>query len=643
MIKIEFPDGNKREYEKGIKAIDVASSISKSLAKNVIAIKVNDSMVDPLYEINEDSKIFFYKFEDKEGREVYWHSSAHIMASAVKRLFPNVKVTIGPSIEEGFYYDFDSEPFTEDDLRKIEKEMAKIVKSGEKFERKNVSKDEALKFFGDQNESYKVEIINDLPDDVQISCYSHGEFTDLCRGPHLANTSKVKEIKLLATSGAYWRGDVTKKMLQRIYGITFPEKEMMDLFLKRREEAAKRDHRKLGKDLKLFTFMQESPGCPFYLPNGMTVRNELINYWRMEHKKDGYMEIQTPIMLNQGLWETSGHWANYRENMFISETEGMTYAIKPMNCPGGILVYNSELHSYRDLPLKVAELGHVHRNEFSGALSGLFRVRSFVQDDAHIYMREDQIKDEILGVLRLVDRIYSTFGIEYDLELSTRPEKSIGTDEAWEIATEGLREALVEYGKGFKINEGDGAFYGPKIDIHLRDAIGRTHQCGTIQLDMNLPARFDMYYIDENSQKKRPVMIHRAIYGSIERFLGLTLEHFGGFLPLWMSPVQVMVIPVSDKFNDAAKRIYNELDENGIRVEIDLRNEKVGYKIREADGIRKTPYMLVIGEKEESGGNLSVRQHKKGDIGEFSKEDFFKMLKEEIKSRKLPDGYKLEL
>ncbi|PIE78448.1 MAG: threonine--tRNA ligase, partial [Candidatus Delongbacteria bacterium] len=591
MIKIKFPDDSVREYESGILAIQVASSISKSLAKEIIAIKVNERLVDATFPILEDSSIIFYKFEDREGKDVFWHSSAHIMAQAVKRLFPNVKVAIGPSIEEGFYYDFEAEPFTDQDLAKIEKEMVKIVKANYKFERKEVSKDEAMKMFEEDGEIYKTELIENLPPEEVISCYSQGEFMDLCRGPHIPNMSKIKAIKLLSTSGAYWRGDVKNKMLQRIYGITFPSKDMLAIFLKRREEAQKRDHRKLGKDLKLFAFMPEAPGSPFYLPNGMIVREKLIEYWREEHRKDNYSEIQTPIMLNQGLWETSGHWGNYKENMFISETEGTKYAIKPMNCPGGILVYNSELHSYRDLPLKVAELGHVHRNEFSGALSGLFRVRSFVQDDAHIYMREDQIKGEILGVLALIDRIYSTFGLDYHLELSTKPEKAIGTDEAWEIATAGLREALEEYGKGFVINEGDGAFYGPKIDIHIKDALGRTHQCGTIQLDMNLPERFGMYYIDENSEKKQPVMIHRALYGSIERFLGLILEHFGGFLPLWLSPVQVMVIPVSDKFNEYAQKVYNEILSQGIRVELDQRSEKVGYKIREADGIRKIPYM----------------------------------------------------
>lgn len=643
MINITFPDGNIREFDQGIKAIEVAKKLSKSLAKETVAFEVNGTMVNATYELTEDSSIKFYNFEDPKGKEVYWHSSAHVLAEAVKRLFPNVKVAIGPAIEEGFYYDFEAEPFTEADLRKIEKEMQKIFKSGVGFERKEVSRSEALEFFGKDDEKYKVDLIERLDENAVITTYTQGHFTDLCRGPHLQNTSKIKFIKLLTTSGAYWRGDVNQPMLQRIYGITFPKKDDLDLYLKRREEAEKRDHRKLGRDLDLFSFRPEAPGIPFYHHYGMILREKLIEYWRFEHYRDGYQEIQTPLMMTKDLWEKSGHWENYRENMFVTQTEGLDFAIKPMNCPGGMLWYKNTQHSYRELPLRVCELGHVHRNEFSGALSGLFRVRSFVQDDAHIFMRPSQIKDEILDVLKLNQRIYETFGLEYHVELSTRPEKAIGTDESWELATNGLREALEEYGAGYVVNEGDGAFYGPKIDIYVRNAVGKQWQCGTIQLDMNLPERFDLTYVDENSEKQRVVMIHRALYGSLERFMGIILEHFGGFMPLWAAPVQVKVIPVSDKFNDFAKKVNQNLLDEGFRSELDSRSEKVGYKIREADGVKKTPYMLVIGEKEIETGKFTVRQHKKGDIGEFELEKLISRMKDEVKTKKLPEGYKIEL
>ncbi len=643
MITIKFPNGDLKEFQSGITPIEIAKGISKSLAKKAVAFEINGKMVDPTYTITEDAEFKLYEFSDRKGKDVYWHSSAHILAEAVIRLFPDVKIAFGPAIEEGFYYDFDHEPFTDEDLIKIEKEMKKIVKAGNAFTKKIISKEEALNIFTEKKEIYKTEFISELDENVEISIYTQGAFTDFCRGPHLLNTSKVKEIKLLSTSGAYWRGDVKNPMLQRIYGITFPTKEEMDLFLKRREEAKKRDHRKLGKDLDLFSFLPEAPGIPFYHNKGMLVREKLIEYWREEHRKDNYQEIQTPLLMTKGLWETSGHWDNYRENMFTTETEGVEFAVKPMNCPGGMLWYRQTHHSYRELPMRVAELGHVHRNEFSGSLSGLFRVRSFVQDDAHIFMREEQIKDEVLGVLNLLDRIYTTFGLDYSLELSTKPEKAIGTDEQWEIATSALREALEEYGRPYSINEGDGAFYGPKIDIPVKNALGKEWQCGTIQLDMQLPERFDLTYIDDNSNKQRVIMVHRALYGSIERFLGIILEHFGGYLPLWVAPIQVSLIPVSEKFADFAKKIANELKKHDIRVDLDLRNEKVGYKIREADGLKKINYMLVIGEKEVNEGFFSVRKHKEGDIGEFKLEEFINILVKEIKTKALPTEYKIEL
>lgn len=644
MIKITFPNGDVKEYESGILAIEVAKKISKSLAKEIVAVKFNNEMIDFATPLTADGSINFYKFSDDEGKEVYWHSTAHIMAQAVKRLFPEVKVAIGPSIEEGFYYDFESEPFTDEDLVQIEKEVKKILKAGIPFERKIVNRNEALDFFKKDNEQYKVEIINELPEDSTITMYTQGDFTDLCRGPHIGNTSRIKQFKILSTSGAYWRGDSNNTMLQRIYGISFPTSDEMELFLKRREEAAKRDHRKLGRELDLFSFTQEAPGIPFYHHNGILVVNKLKEYWRYEHEKDDYQEIQTPLIMTRDLWETSGHWQNYKENMFTTETEGQDFAIKPMNCPGGMLWYKSTQHSYRELPMRVGEFGLVHRNEFSGALSGLFRVRSFVQDDAHIFMRENQIKDEILNVLNLCDRIYKTFGLEYHLELSTRPEeKYIGSLEQWNVAEDGLKSALEEWGMPYKINAGDGAFYGPKIDIYVRSAIGKQWQCGTVQLDMQLPERFDLTYINENSEKERVVMIHRALYGSIERFLGIILEHFGGFFPLWIAPVQVTVIPVSEKFAEFAENAYNKLKSAGFRVSYDDRAEKVGYKIREADGVKKTPYMLVVGEKEMTTGLFTVRQHKKGNIGELELDTFITRLNEEIKTKKLPEGYKIEL
>ncbi|MBN2858126.1 MAG: threonine--tRNA ligase [Candidatus Delongbacteria bacterium] len=643
MINLELPDGSKRQYSGSIMAIEVAKDISPESARSVLCVEIDGKMFDLRHEIDKDSKIRFIDFSDDKGKEIYWHSTSHIMAEAVVRVFPKVKVAIGPAIEQGFYYDFESEPFTEDDLVKIEKEVKKIIKENQRFERKEVSREEALEMFRSKGEIYKVELIEALPEGKTISVYTNGEFTDLCRGPHLISSSVVKKFKILSTSGAYWRGDSKNTMLQRIYGISFPTQEELDYFLKVREEAEKRDHRKLGRELDLFSFHQEAPGIPFYHHNGVIVKQLLIDYWRYEHNIDGYQEIQTPQLMTKSLWETSGHWMNYKDNMFVTEMEDMENALKPMNCPGGMLWYKSRLHSYRELPLRVSELGHVHRKEFSGALTGLFRVIAFTQDDAHIFMRSEQIKDEILGVIRLTDRIYRTFGLEYSLALSTRGEKYIGKLEDWEIATKGLQDALDEYGQPYVINEGDAAFYGPKIDIYVKNALGKAWQCGTVQLDMNLPERFDLNYIDENSDKKRVIMIHRALYGSLERFLGIILEHFGGFFPLWLTPVQIAVIPVSDKYNDFAQEVHRRLLDNGFRAELDDRSEKVGYKIRELEAVRKIPYMLVIGEKERDTGRFTVRKHKAGDIGEFGFEEITGIMKEENDKKILPEGYKIEL
>ncbi|HXK49557.1 MAG TPA: threonine--tRNA ligase [Clostridiales bacterium] len=643
MIKVKFPDGNVKEYAEGTLAIEVAKSISPSLAKEVIAVQIDGKLKDLGSVLESDCSVKFIKFSDPEGKDVYWHSTSHIMAQAVVRLFPGTKVAIGPSIEQGFYYDFEHEPFTDDELEKVEKEVQKIIKENQKFERKVVSRNEALDFFSSKNEIYKVELIEALPEGETISMYTNGEFTDLCRGPHLMGTGSVKKFKVLSSSGAYWRGDSKNAMLQRIYGISFPTQEEMDFFLKVREEAEKRDHRRIGRELDLFSFHPEAPGMPFYHHNGMIVKQLLIDYWRYEHNIDGYKEIQTPQLMSKTLWETSGHWFNYKENMFTTETEGTEFAVKPMNCPGGMLWYKAGLHSYRELPMRISELGHVHRKEFSGALTGLFRVMAFTQDDAHIFMTPSQIKQEILGVIRLTDRIYRTFGLEYSLALSTRGDKYIGDLENWEVATNGLKAALDEYGMPYVVNEGDAAFYGPKIDIYVKNALGKAWQCGTVQLDMNLPERFDLTYVDENSDKKRVIMIHRALYGSIERFLGIILEHFGGFFPLWLAPVQVIIMPVSERFNDFASEVRNKLTEAGFRVEFDERSEKIGYKIREAEGVKKVPYMLVIGEKEKDTGAFTVRQHKKGNIGEFSLSDFIEKIRNEAGKRILPEGYKIEI
>ena len=576
-----------------------------------------------------------YTFENEEYRRTYWHTCSHVLAQAVKRLYPEVKLAIGPSIENGFYYDLDSPfPITPEIMEKIEGEMRKICKEKLKLERFELPREEAIKFMEEKGEPYKVELIQDLPEDAHISFYKQGEFTDLCAGPHLDSTGRIKgnAIKLTACNAAYWRGDSNRETLQRIYGIAFPKKDELDEYLQRIEEAKKRDHRKLGKELGLFMLRDEGPGFPFFLPKGMVLKNTLIDYWRQVHKKYGYVEISTPVILNRKLWERSGHWDHYKQNMYTTVIDEEDYAIKPMNCPGGMLVYASEPHSYRELPLRVGELGLVHRHELSGALHGLFRVRCFTQDDAHIFMTPDQMKDVIQETVRLFDEVYSTFGLSYTIELSTMPEDHIGTVEEWEHNQDILKNAITDMGKTFEVNEGDGAFYGPKLDFHLADSLGRTWQCGTIQLDMQLPERFELEYTGEDGQKHRPVMIHRVVLGSIERFIGVITEHFAGAFPTWLSPVQVKLLPITDRAAAYADQVAAALDAAGFRVETDHRNEKIGKKIREAQ-LEKVPYMLVVGDKEAEDGTVSVRHRAEGDLGVMSQADFIAMLRDVVDSK----------
>lgn len=627
-VQITLKDGIKKSYPKGITLYEIAEDISKRLAKEALAAKVNGVLKDLSYKVEEDCQVEILTFDDEEGRQVFWHSSSHVMAQAVKRLFPEVKLAIGPAIDEGFYYDFErEESFSPSDLEKIEKEMAKIIAQDYAFTRQDISRLEALKDLEEQNELYKVELVQDLPEDANISFYKQGEFTDLCAGPHIPSTGKIKAFKLTSLAGAYWRGDERNKMLQRIYGISFPKKSMLDEYLARIEEAKKRDHRKLGKELDLFSLHEEGPGFPFFHPKGMVLWNILIDFWRREHIKRGYQEIKTPIILNEQLWRRSGHWDHYKENMYFTKIDEMDYAVKPMNCPGSILMYKTHSHSYRDLPIRLGELGIVHRHEKSGVLHGLMRVRCFTQDDAHIFMMPSQIEDEILGVIDLVDYFYKIFGFEYNVELSTRPEDSMGSDELWEQATSALQKALEKKGMPYKINEGDGAFYGPKIDFHLKDSLGRTWQCGTIQLDFQMPERFDLTYIGPDGEKHRPVMIHRVVFGSIERFIGILIEHYGGAFPVWLAPVQARILPISEKHLDYGGQVKQRLEEAGIRVELDERNEKIGYKIRDAQ-VQKVPYMLIVGDKEASENTVSVRVREKGDIGQKTIESFI----EEVKS-----------
>ncbi len=633
MIRITLKDGIVKEYQKGITVREVAESISAGLARATLAGEVNGKVTELDFKMESDCRLNLLTFEDEGGRLAYRHTASHVLAQAVKRLYPDARLAIGPAIDTGFYYDFEREkPFSIEELDSIEKEMEKIIKEDLKLERFVLPRNEAIKFMEEKGEPYKVELIKDLPEGEEISFYKQGGFTDLCAGPHLVGTGKLKAVKLLSVAGAYWRGNEKNKMLQRIYGTAFPKKSQLDEYLFRMEEAKKRDHRKLGRELDLFDILDEGPGFPFFMPKGMILRNLLEDFWRSEHKKGGYQEIKTPVILNKELWLKSGHWDTYKENMYTVDIDEQEFAIKPMNCPGGILVFKRKLHSYRDLPQRMGELGLVHRHELSGALHGLMRVRCFTQDDAHIFMTPEQITDEIVGVINLIDDFYKVFGFKYNVELSTRPENSIGSDEMWELSTEGLKKALDFKGIKYTVNEGDGAFYGPKIDFHLEDSIGRTWQCGTIQLDMNLPERFDLSYIGPDGEKHRPVMIHRVVFGSIERFIAILTEHFAGAFPTWLSPVQVKILPLVDKHHDYAYQVKKLLEAENIRVEVDVRNEKIGYKIREAQ-MEKTPYMLVIGDKELEGRLVSVRSRKDGDSGAITPEQFAEKISDEIKNK----------
>ena len=633
MINITFPDGSVRQYDDGVTAHQIAESISPRLRKATLAAELDGKLYDAELPIHGDHSIKLLTFADEGGRWTYRHTGSHVLAQAVKRLWPEVKLAIGPAIDNGFYYDFDTDiPFSPEDFPKIEAEMAKIVAENHPLERFELPREEAIKFMQEREEPYKVELINDLPEDAVISFYRQGEFVDLCAGPHLESTGKCKNIKLMSVAGAYWRGSEKNKMLKRLYATAFEKKSDLDDYLTMLEEAKKRDHRKLGKELGLFTIMDEGPGFPFFLPKGMVLKNNLIDYWREVHKRYGYVEVSTPIMLNRGLWERSGHWDHYKNNMYTTVIDDNDFAIKPMNCPGGMLVYQTEMHSYRDLPYRIGELGLVHRHELSGALHGLFRVRCFTQDDAHIFMTWDQMKDEIKNVVRLFDEVYSTFGLKYEIELSTMPEDHIGEVETWDRATETLKEAITEFGKEYVINEGDGAFYGPKLDFHIADCLGRTWQCGTIQLDMQLPERFELEYTGADGAKHRPVMIHRVVFGSIERFIGVITEHFAGAFPTWLAPVQVKLMAMTDRTHDAVNDLADKLNAAGIRVETDLRNEKIGFKIREAQ-MQKIPYMLIIGDKEVENGVVAVRSRKAGDLGTMTLDAFIERINEEVRTK----------
>lgn len=630
-MKIQLKDGSVKEYQKPVMVIDVARDISEGLGRAACAGEVNGDIVDLRYVINKDCNLSILTFNDEEGKAAFRHTASHILAQAIKRLYPNAKLAIGPSIKDGFYYDIDFEkPFTADEIELVEKEMKKIVKEDLEITRFTLARHEAIELMKSKGENYKVELIEDLPKEAELSFYKQGEYVDLCAGPHLMSTKYVKAFKLTKIAGAYWRGSEKNKMLTRIYGTAFLKNSDLEEYLTLLEEAAKRDHRKLGKELGLVTLMDEGPGFPFFLPKGMVLKNLLLNYWRKIHDREGYVEISTPIMLDRKLWETSGHWDHYRENMYTTVIDDEDFAIKPMNCPGGMLVYKSQPHSYKELPLRIGELGLVHRHEKSGALHGLMRVRCFTQDDAHIFMTEEQITSEIKGVVRLIDEVYKKFGFKYHVELSTKPENSIGSEEDWELATNALKQALDQMNLEYVINEGDGAFYGPKIDFHLEDSIGRTWQCGTIQLDFQLPLRFEAEYIGADGNKHRPIMIHRVVFGSIERFIGILIEHYAGKFPLWLAPVQVKVLPISDKFSDYADEILAALKNQEIRCEIDKRNEKIGYKIREAQ-LEKVPYMIIAGQNEMDSNMVSVRSRDNGDIGIVEIEAFIKMLNSESK------------
>ena len=636
MINVTLKGGEIRQYEAGTTALDVAKALGSGLYKAACACKINGEPCDLRTALPDGCELAILTFDDAEGKHAFWHTASHIMAQAVKRLYPDVKLTIGPAIENGFYYDFDAgEPLTPETLEKIEAEMKQIVKEALPLERFELSPNEAVKLMEAKNEPYKVELIGEHAGKGEpISFYRQGEFTELCAGPHLLDTGRVKAFKLTSCTGAYWRGDAKNQMLQRIYGTAFPKQAALDEYLARMEEAKKRDHRKLGKELELFTIMEEGPGFPFFLPKGMVLKNLLIDYWREIHREAGYQEISTPMILSRSLWERSGHWAHYKENMYTTVIDEEDYAIKPMNCPGGMLVYKTKPRSYRDLPLRVGELGLVHRHELSGALHGLMRVRCFTQDDAHIFMTPDQIKEEIKGVVALIDKVYGTFGFPYKIELSTMPEDHMGELADWERATDALRGAITELGYAYEVNEGDGAFYGPKLDFHLQDCLGRTWQCGTIQLDFQLPERFELEYTGADGQKHRPIMIHRVVFGSIERFIGILIEHFAGAFPLWLAPEQVRILPISERHHEKAREIYQQLFDAGMRVEIDERSEKIGYKIREAQ-LQKIPYMLIIGDKEAESGTVSVRRRGEGDLGAVKTEAFLATALAEITAKQM--------
>lgn len=635
MIKITLPDGSVRECEKGTKIYDIASGISEGLARNALCAGLNGKLTGLDTPVEEDAELRIYTFKDEEGREVYRHTTSHILAQAVKNIYPTVKLAIGPAIKDGFYYDFEFKtPITQEDFPKIEAEMQRIIKANLPLVRKELSRQEAEALFRKFAEDYKIELLSAIPEGEAVSTYTQGEFTDLCRGPHLSSTGKVKAFKLTSVAGAYWRGDSKNKMLTRIYGTCFDKKADLEAYITRMEEAKKRDHRKLGKELDLYDILPEGPGFPFFYPKGMVLRNILENFWREEHIKAGYVEIKTPMILNRDLWYRSGHWDHYKDNMYGVKIDDEDYAIKPMNCPGGMLVYKRSLHSYRDLPIRMGELGLVHRHELSGALHGLMRVRCFTQDDAHIFMMPEQIESEIIGVVKLIDRFYKVFGFKYSVELSTRPQDFMGSVEQWDKATEALKSALNKLKQPFTVNEGDGAFYGPKIDFHLEDCIGRTWQCGTIQLDFQMPERFDLTYTGSDGEKHRPVMIHRVVFGSIERFMGILTEQYAGAFPMWLSPVQVKVLSLTERTADKCLEIAEQLREKGFRVETDNRNEKIGMKIREAQ-LEKVPYMLVIGDRDVEQEVVSVRDRKQGDLGAMKLEAFMEKIKKQVEEKNL--------
>ena len=634
-MKVELKDGSYVDIPEGSAVIEAAKQISEGLARNACCGKVNGEVKDLRYKLQEGDKLEICTFENSlEGKKAYWHTTSHIMAQAIKRLYPEIKLTIGPSIENGFYYDFDTVvPFTPEMLEAIEAEMKKIIKEDLAIEKFTMPREEAIQFMQKREETYKVELIEELPEGEEISFYEQGDFVDLCAGPHLMSTGKVKAIKLLSSSGAYWRGDEHNKMLQRIYGISYPKASDLQAYLDMIEEAKKRDHKKLGKELELFMITPEGPGFPFFLPKGMVLRNILEDFWRKIHVQNGYVEIKTPIILNEELWHRSGHWDHYKENMYTTKIDKVDYGIKPMNCPGGMLVYKSQMHSYKDLPIRAGELGLVHRHEKSGELNGLFRVRCFTQDDAHIFCLPEQIESEIVNLIHLINQVYSLFGFSYTLELSTRPDNSMGSDEDWQMAESALKKALEDENIPYALNEGDGAFYGPKIDFHIKDCLGRQWQCGTIQLDFQMPERFDLTYIGEDGEKHRPVMLHRVIFGSIERFIGILIEHYAGAFPTWLSPVQVKVMTITDAQQEYAKQVVDQMRQAGMRVELDDRNEKIGYKIREGQ-MEKVPYMLVIGEKEKEAGTVGVRARSEGDIGSMPVSEFIQKIQEEVKNYK---------